>query len=88
MSKENPNKLERVTFDATLNPGSGKNPDVVTVQISYALESGRGAGVGIPIQFPTGTIKQDVQGTETEAYRVSSSILNALARRLKTRSLQ
>ena len=75
-------KVTSTRFDATLNPGSGKDPDRVQVSIGYGTEGGN-SSFSIPITLPTGTITGDVQKAQVNAYRGAASILGALERSLR-----
>ena len=75
-------QVTNIKVDATLNPGSGKNPDLVKVSVncSFALEGANGSGnASISIPLPLGTIVQDVKKAELSACEHTAEILTQMA---------
>ena len=81
-------KVVRTAFDATLNPGTGKQPDQVTVSVSYTTSDSSGSGFQITVRLPTGSITKDVKKAQMDAYRGAATILGAVTRRLRTETLR
>ena len=67
-------EITNIGIDATLNPGSGENKDIVNVSIMCS-----GAQVNISVPLPTGTIVQDVKKAQQSAYEQAVEILAQLS---------
>ena len=75
-------QVTNIKVDSTLNPGSGKNPDLINVHVNcgFALEGANGDGnASISIPLPSGTIVQDVKKAELSACGQAAEILTQMA---------